>query len=105
MKAWLRIILFLLYSSVGRSQSERMADSLIRALDNSTSDTAKLSILQHIVEAIPNDNIWPRYNEMAFDLAKKLMTFTCSHILTSNSANTNIVTPTFLQSTLTQLTN
>lgn len=71
------LILFLLFfitaslfsQDLDREQNVKM-DSLITALKNAKEDTVRCTILNTMIEAEPDDNIWPQYNEQLKTLCK-----------------------------------
>jgi tetratricopeptide (TPR) repeat protein len=60
-------------ASVSGDQVEPWADSLIARLPQMEEDTGKLAVLYQLVENIPDDDVWPAYNDQMGQLASKLM--------------------------------
>src|ERR1700690_94319 len=68
----LTIIFFLIAANNSFAQRSTI-DSLKDLLRTSLNDTTRLNILFSIVENSNDDNEWPKYNEEALLLAKKLL--------------------------------
>lgn len=67
------LICFLIIANFTIAQNEKLIDSLKNELNNNAlHDTTKINILFKLVENINDDNIWPEYNEKAYQLALKI---------------------------------
>jgi tetratricopeptide (TPR) repeat protein len=62
------------------AQQPDKVDSLFKALKTAQHDTIKLSILFDLAENIPDDSLWPIYNEQGYQLALKLIKSTNTFI-------------------------
>ncbi|MBC7863655.1 MAG: tetratricopeptide repeat protein, partial [Bacteroidia bacterium] len=51
----------------------QLLDSLLKIYHNNANDTFKINILMKVVEECFNENVWPKYNNMVFELLKKRM--------------------------------
>lgn len=74
MKYIIRIILWitLCYPTIFIAQNQYV-DSLINYIHTSPEDTHKLSVLTVVIEAISEDAVWSKYNDMLGPLSQKLM--------------------------------
>ncbi|MDX2171799.1 MAG: tetratricopeptide repeat protein [Bacteroidota bacterium] len=65
--------MMLTFLSTNNYAQKSELDSLFSELKQSKDDTTKLNILIQIVENVDDENIWPKYNQQAFELANKLL--------------------------------
>lgn len=63
--------LFILTLSLNLAGQDRTIDSLKLALKNAKHDTMRCNILNAMIEAEGDDNIWPQYNEQLKQIAQK----------------------------------
>jgi two-component system, sensor histidine kinase PdtaS len=72
-------LLLIVISYLGIAQNKQV-DSLLVCLKNAKQDTVKLNVLLQLVEAIPDNKIWSKYNAEAKIISQNL----------SNSSNTTL---------------
>jgi len=68
------ILFFIVLSCFNtNAQQPNTVDSLFKALKTAQHDTIKLTILFDLAENIPDDSLWPIYNEQGYQLALNLI--------------------------------
>lgn len=64
-------ILLICFACAELAGQDRLLDSLKHELSLAKNDSAKCAILLRLAETVPDDNLWPIYNEQVYQLSKR----------------------------------
>lgn len=68
----LYLLVVLFCATISFAQNNNVIKAMEHEIAYATHDTTRLKLLIHLVDSIYDEQIWPRYNEQAFELGKRL---------------------------------